>query len=189
MTDFVNNIKKVSLENTYASQLHVLKRSQAPEVLMVTCVDSRLEPCKLTQTSPGELLVLRNVGNIIPLPNGKDSSVGATIEFAVQKLKIRDIVIMGHSNCGAMKGRMEGVHKESHSHLGRWLGSSVDLDGSLDINDLSRYNVEVQLNALMQYECIKMYLNLGDLKLHGWFFNISNTSMQVWDAKAQTWKS
>src|SRR4030066_522787 len=82
-----------------------LSKGQKPEVLFITCADSRVDPNLVTQSKPGELFIVRNVGNIIPPHDAiKDkNSVAAAIEFAVMVLKIKDIIVCGHSNCGAME--------------------------------------------------------------------------------------
>ena len=81
-----------------------LSNSQSPEVLFITCSDSRIDPNLITQTEPGELFVIRNAGNIVPPHTVASDGTVASIEFAVVALGVKHIVVCGHSNCGAMKG-------------------------------------------------------------------------------------
>lgn len=92
---------------THQELFNRLSHSQTPEVLFITCSDSRIDPNLLTQTQPGELFIIRNVGNIIPAYGTLNSGEGAAIEYAVHALGIKDIIICGHSNCGAMKGLLQ----------------------------------------------------------------------------------
>ena len=80
-----------------------LGNTQSPLALFITCSDSRIDPNLLTQTQPGELFILRNAGNLVP-PSSIPSGEGATIEFALKQLHIHDVIVCGHSNCGAMRG-------------------------------------------------------------------------------------
>ena len=98
-----------------------LAKGQAPEVLLITCSDSRIDPSLLTQTDPGELFILRNAGNIVPPHGAANGGEGATIEFAVAGLGIKDIIICGHSHCGAMKGLLEPDQLATMPTVASWL--------------------------------------------------------------------
>jgi carbonic anhydrase len=101
-----------------------IAKKQAPSVFFVTCADSRIDPNLVTQSRPGELFIVRNVGNIIPpYTEIKDkNSVAAAMEFAVLELKVDDIIVCGHSNCGAIESLHSGVHNLAHMpHLKEWL--------------------------------------------------------------------
>ena len=94
----------------FGSQRELFERlaeGQSPEVLFITCSDSRINPNLLTQTEPGELFILRNAGNIVPPYGAVQGGEAATIEFAVAGLGVKDIIVCGHSHCGAMKGLLE----------------------------------------------------------------------------------
>lgn len=84
-----------------------LARGQQPETLFITCSDSRIDPNLLTQSKPGDLFILRNAGNIIPPHGAGNGGEAATIEFAAGALAVRDIIVCGHSHCGAMKGLLQ----------------------------------------------------------------------------------
>lgn len=92
---------------THQEMFERLSHSQAPEALFITCSDSRIDPNLLTQTEPGKLFIIRNVGNIIPTYETSHNGEGAAIEYAIHALGVQDIIICGHSNCGAMKGLLQ----------------------------------------------------------------------------------
>jgi carbonic anhydrase len=124
MREIVNGIKRFqrNVFPKYETTFQELATRQNPETLLITCSDSRVVPELLTQSGPGDLFVYRNAGNIIPPFRAEDvSGTLATIEYAVSVLKVKSLVVCGHSDCGAMKGVL---HPESVRHLplvGRWL--------------------------------------------------------------------
>src|SRR5262245_7184396 len=106
MQKLVQGIHKFQT-NYFSSQQELFQRlakGQSPETLFITCSDSRISPTLLTQTGPGDLFVLRNAGNIVPPYRASNGGEGATIEYAIHALGVKDIVVCGHSHCGAMKG-------------------------------------------------------------------------------------
>ena len=98
-----------------------LSKGQNPETLFITCSDSRIDPNLLTQSQPGDLFILRNAGNIVPSHGAANGGEGATIEFAVAGLGVKDIIICGHSHCGAMKGLLQPEMVASLPALSSWL--------------------------------------------------------------------
>lgn len=163
-----------------------LSHSQKPEVLFITCSDSRVDPNLVTQSRPGELFIVRNVGNIIPPYDAiKDkNSVVAAIEFAVLVLKVTDIILCGHSNCGAM----EALHMDEEKfigmpHLRDWLkiaspvkrmvGSVYpDLAGEPRQRKTEEENILFQLRNIETYPFVVKALNEEVLHLHGWYYDI-----------------
>lgn len=163
-----------------------LSHSQSPEVLFITCADSRIDPNLVTQSRPGDIFILRNIGNIVPPYDAlKDkNSVAAAIEFAVMKLKVTDIILCGHSNCGAMKAMYEGgEYFEETPHLAEWLElarPAADIvtkyypnaDSSHRQAVTEKENILLQLNNLQTYPFVKEMLEAGNLFLHGWYYEI-----------------
>src|SRR3989338_7292856 len=98
-----------------------LAKGQAPETLFITCSDSRINPNLLTQTQPGELFIIRNAGNIVPAHGSGVSGEGATIEYAVAALGVKDIIICGHSHCGAMAGLLAPESLADLPQMRNWL--------------------------------------------------------------------
>lgn len=168
-----------------------LSKSQKPEVLFITCSDSRVDPNLVTQSKPGELFIVRNVGNIIPPYDAiKDkNSVVAAIEFAVLVLKVKDIILCGHSDCGAIEALyMDGKGLDKMPHLRDWLkiaSPAKDVVNSYyrDLSGNARYRVTEEENILIQLRNIETYpfvvqaLNDATLHLHGWYYDIGTGKM------------
>ncbi|MEO1982249.1 MAG: carbonic anhydrase [Fuerstiella sp.] len=159
-----------------------LVAGQNPLALFITCSDSRIDPNRLTQTRPGELFIQRTAGNIIPPYGSVHGGEAATIEYAVSALKVKDIVVCGHSHCGAMSGLVEPakvdpmtavkaylehaeatrrIVEENYTHL-------TDPEERLTLT--VEENVLVQLESLRTHPCVAAAVGRGDLKLHGWVY-------------------
>lgn len=165
-----------------------LSHTQKPEVLFITCSDSRVDPTLVTQSRPGELFIVRNVGNIIPPYDAiKDkNSVVAAIEFAVLVLKVKDIILCGHSNCGAMDALyLEDKELDNMPHLRDWLKISSPIKkmvGTIypDLSVESRKRKTEEENVLFQLRNIETYpfvikaLDDGVLHIHGWHYDIGS---------------
>lgn len=173
-----------------------LSNEQEPEVLFITCADSRVDPNLVTQSKPGELFIVRNVGNIIPPYDAiKDkNSVAAAIEFAVLMLKVTDIIVCGHSNCGAM----EALYKDEREltnmpHLKDWLKLAAPVRNIVlkyypETSSETRQRITEEENVLCQLHNIQTYpfvqeaLNTGVLHLHGWYYNIGTGSIYYYNS-------
>jgi carbonic anhydrase len=169
---------------------HLLSERQAPDTLFLTCADSRVVPDLILQTEPGDLFICRNVGNIVPPYGQVSGGVSATIEYAVQVLKVKHIIICGHSDCGAIKA---SLNKESLATLpaaGRWLRYVESawnyLDPSQSASDpellaLIHANVIAQLENLKTHPEVSTALAAGHLELHGWFYDILTGAIESYD--------
>jgi carbonic anhydrase len=159
-----------------------LSKGQSPETLFITCSDSRIDPCLLTQTSPGELFIMRNAGNLVPPYGTSHGGEAATIEFAVAGLGVKDIIICGHSHCGAMKGLLHPPSAQDFPALTQWLGHAEatrrvvrdkyvceELHPDL-LNITIQENVLAQLENLRTHPVVASGLAQGKLKLHGWVY-------------------
>lgn len=161
-----------------------LSGGQAPEACFITCSDSRIETGMLTQTGPGELFVCRNAGNIVPPHSHNTGGVTASIEYAVAVLNVAHIVICGHTECGAMRAAMNHASTEKLRHVRNWLlhsEAAVDIvneiaPGKSDAERLAlvtEQNVILQLRHLETHPAVATRLARGDLKLHGWIYDIA----------------
>jgi carbonic anhydrase len=158
-----------------------LAAGQRPMALFITCSDSRVSPDLITQAEPGDIFVLRNAGNIVP-PSPHSGGELATIEFAVVELGIRDVVVCGHSDCGAMKGLLAPDSiSERLPAVARWLRHAertkeiVDSEhqglASGDILEAAiRENVLVQMENLRTHAFVRERVEQGKLRLHGWVY-------------------
>ncbi len=162
-----------------------LSEGQNPEVLFITCSDSRIDTNLITQTQPGDLFIVRNAGNIVPPYSIGSSDVGtvAAIEFAVGALKTEEIIVCGHTDCGAMKGALEPESLTELPHVCEWLKHSSsalhimkdhhgDLEGDAQLNKLIEENVISQLMHLQTYPFIASQLRAKKVNLHGWVYDI-----------------
>lgn len=168
-----------------------LDQDQAPETLFITCSDSRISPNLITQTQPGELFILRNVGNLIP-PYESMGGMAAGIEFAVASLQVKDIIICGHSNCGAMKALMEPETVSELPATKAWLAHARTTErimwesyGHLKGNELLHATVEenvlVQLDNLRKHPSVAKAMANGMLHLHAWYYKIETGEVFAFD--------
>lgn len=174
-----------------------LSNNQEPDVLFITCSDSRVDPTLVTQSKPGELFIVRNVGNIIPPFNAlKDkNSIIAAVEFAVLVLKVTDVIVCGHSNCGAIKALyMEDKELDTMPHLKDWLrlASNVKENVAKFFSGSPREivqtvtekeNVLAQIENLQTYPFMAQALKEGRLFLHGWHYDIGTGGMYAYSPK------
>ncbi len=158
-----------------------LAHGQRPDVLFITCSDSRINPAMLTQTEPGELFIIRNAGNLIPPHDAHPGGEEATIEFAVHVLGVRDIVVCGHSHCGAIKGLLDPGSLEDLPAMRHWLSHAeatarivrenyTHLEGDKRLSAATAENVLVQLENLRTHPVVRARAARGELNLHGWVY-------------------
>lgn len=172
---------------------------QSPDTLFIACSDSRVVPNVFASSDPGDLFVIRNVGNLIPPCNADGQSQGdksewAAIEFAVLELQVSDIIVCGHSECGAMQAILKGREKTAGEHLQSWLeygeeASSMTAKikfseaGLAEHNKISQANVLLQLDHLKTYPLIEERIKKGRLGLHAWWFDIGSGDVSAFDEK------
>ena len=172
-----------------SSRFESLASSQSPKVTFLTCSDSRIDPCAMTNTNPGDLFVIRNAGNIVPPDNGTPCGELASLEFAVRGLKTQHIVVCGHTDCGAMKGMLNPGSCSHLTHVAAWTqlateaGSAAD-DPTQKLNAAIRANVTLQLKNLRKLEFIREAEEAGTLALHGWVFDIATGEVEVVEESA-----
>jgi carbonic anhydrase len=169
-----------------------LAKGQNPETLFITCSDSRIDPNLLTRSRPGDLFILRNAGNIVPPHGAAHGGEAATIEFAVAGLGVKDIIICGHSHCGAMRGLLDPQSVESLPAVATWLSHAettrrivqdnyTHLDGDRLVTATVEENVLVQLENLRTLPAVASRLVRGDLHLHGWVYKIETGEVFAYD--------
>jgi carbonic anhydrase len=169
-----------------------LAAGQSPDALMITCSDSRVDPHLLTQARPGELFELRNAGNLVPRYGGVVGGVTATIEFAVAALRVPNIIICGHSGCGAMAGLLNPSQLDGMPRVAEWLKhaavvrESMAAAGHLNAPDALQRAVEanviVQLDHLRSHPAVADALRAGRIELHGWVYHIATGQVTRFNA-------
>lgn len=168
-----------------------LANGQSPEVLFITCSDSRIDPNMVTQTEPGDLFIIRNAGNIVPPHARTAGGVTASIEFAVAALGIKHIVICGHTDCGAMKGALNPAGLTGLPHVQLWLDhcrAAAEIvrakHGQATADELSNMteeNVLLQMQHIKTHPAVASGLSTGGVDLHGWVYDIKHGSVSAYD--------
>jgi carbonic anhydrase len=172
-----------------------LAKGQNPETLFITCSDSRIDPNLLTRSKPGELFILRNAGNIVPPHSATSGGEAATIEFAVAALGVKDIIICGHSHCGAMLGLLKPEQVATLPAVSSWLSHAEmtrrimldnyrHLEGERLVMATVQENVLVQLENLRTLPAVGSRLVRGDLHLHGWVYKIETGEVFAYDSES-----
>lgn len=169
-----------------------LALGQKPDTLFIACSDSRVVPNLFASTNPGDLFVLRNIGNLVPPVASQDDSASAVVEFSIFSLEVSDIIVCGHSECGAMQALLHGVDRKCCSHLDSWLQYGKEaldkVKKGMKINPgLSEHNQLSQVNVLQQMEHIKSYpfiqerMARKELRVHGWWFDIAYADVYCYE--------
>jgi carbonic anhydrase len=169
---------------------------QSPKALMISCADSRVVPEQIMQAAPGDLFVCRNAGNIVPPYATSNGGVTSTVEYAVMVLGIRDIIVCGHSDCGAMKAVENPTGLDKMPNVAAWLRHSSaaaqvveegypEMDKAERVRAISLENVVAQLNHLRTHPSVAAGIARGEISLHGWFVDIS--AGQVFGLNGEGW--
>lgn len=172
-----------------------LALGQSPDALLITCSDSRVAPNVFASTDPGDVFVVRNVGNLVaPWSEGRSAanSVAAAAEYALAVLNVRDLIVCGHAECGAMRAILEGRERLDAPFVKDWLAhgepSLRKLRLGLQVNpDLPAHNTLSQLNVLQQMEHLASYpivqerLRSGRTRVHGWWFDIARADVYAYE--------
>jgi carbonic anhydrase len=182
---------------SYREKFAQLALGQSPDCLLVACSDSRVVPNLFASTEPGDMFVVRNVGNIVPPCDDAglaiaDRSEGAAVEFALRVLNVSDVVVCGHSECGAMRAILAGELPAGSPNLSEWLDvgrSAVPrLEDSPIVgpplaphNRLSQVSVLQQLENLRTYPIVRERLAAGTLGLHAWWFDVAGAEVLAYD--------
>jgi carbonic anhydrase len=183
---------QANIFSTQRDQFRRLADGQQPVALFITCSDSRINPNLITQTEPGELFILRNAGNIIPPHGASNGGEAATVEFAVAGLGIGDVVVCGHSHCGAMKGLLDPASLAGLPATAAWLGHAeatrrimgekyAHLEGAARHTAAVEENVLVQIENLRTHPTVAAALARGRLKLHAWVYKIETGEVFAYD--------
>ncbi len=168
---------------------------QKPEILVIACCDSRAAPETVFNCGPGELFVVRNVANLVPpyAPDGSFHSTSAALEFAVQALRVKHIVVMGHGRCGGIQAALDPAEKplSPGDFIGKWmsmltpLASQIQASTALTKSErqtaLERVSVRNSIENLMTFPCVSILEGRGKVQLHGAWFDISTGELWVMD--------
>ncbi len=177
-------------------------KGQTPQALFIGCVDSRVLPNLITDTGPGDMLIVRNVGNFVATveESSQETSTASAIEFAVKVLKVKEIIVCGHTQCGAIYTIYSDLDAAAFPHLSRWLAHGEKVKEKIaqqytnfqSMDDMLRtaekVSVSVQLENLFTYPFVKEAVEEGRLKLHGWIYDIQSGEISCYDPLEDTFK-
>ncbi len=169
---------------------------QTPETMVIACCDSRAAPETIFDAGPGELFVMRNVANLVPpyAPDGRHHSTSAALEFAVQSLKVKHIVVLGHGRCGGIRAALDpsAPPLSPGDFIGKWMGLVAPAAEAVAGNDmmtrserqtaLERISIRYSIANLRSFPCINILEGKGRLTLHGAWFDISTGELWVMDS-------
>ena len=168
-----------------------LAGGQRPSALMISCADSRVDMQLVTQSEPGHLFNFRNAGNIVPPFGLALGAASATIEYAMVALQIPNIIVCGHSDCGAMKGLLAKGVADTMPVVAQWLKyadvpkqivlAEGEMDAKARVDRLIRLNVLSQLEHLKTHPSVAVRVARGEVKLHGWVYDIEHGSVDAYD--------
>ena len=178
------------------SHFHLLAENHSQEYLFLTCSDSRVVPDLILGTGPGDLFISRAVGNVVPITSYDVDGATATIEYAVEVLRVRHAILCGHSDCGAVKAALERTGLEALPKALRWLDhvqaafayrqplNPADGD-AMELAALIRGNVVAQLRNLSAQPAVVRAVAEGRLTLHGWYYDILSGRIERWDEESK----
>jgi len=178
------------------------ERGQSPEVMVIGCCDSRVSPEVIFDAKPGELFVVRNIANLVPVyaPDGGAHGVSAALEFAVQVLGVKHIVVLGHAQCGGIRAFIDKIAPLSPGDfIGRWMsmfikpGEIVEQREHETMQDfatrIEKAAVLRSLENLMTFPYVQILVECGKLKLHGAYFGVAEGSLFVLDKTTKEFRS
>jgi carbonic anhydrase len=177
-------------------------RGQKPEIMVIGCCDSRVSPEVIFDAAPGELFVARNVANLVPpySPDGATRAVSASLEFAVQALRVKHIVVLGHAQCGGIAAYANNIEPLSPGDfIGNWMRliepavSKMPRRGHDEsereyLTRVEQASVVLTLENLMTFPCVNILVGRGKLKLHGAYFGVAQGELLVYDAGTKKFK-
>jgi carbonic anhydrase len=175
--------------------LDLVENGQHPKVLFIACCDSRVDPSLLTSSTPGDLFILRNIGNFVPpaSPQSDYHATAAAIEYAVSVLGVSDIIVCGHSHCGAINSLYQEIDDEKLVHIKKWLNlgkraksyvegrltKGVCLEHKLELTE--KISVIFQLENLLTYPEIQKKVDAGELYLRGWYYILETGELEYFN--------
>lgn len=175
------------------------EQGQKPHTMVVACCDSRSAPETIFDCGPGELFVVRNVANMVPPyePDGQYHSTSAALEFAVQSLRVRDIIVMGHGRCGGIRAALDPNAEplSPGDFIGKWMGlvkpAAEQIQSNLVMTDaerqtaLERISIRNSIINLRTFPCVRILEERGKLQIHGAWFDISNGELWIMDSSTR----
>ena len=195
LLDGYRSFKKDRFDRERAYFRALAERGQSPEVMVIACCDSRTAPETIFSAAPGRMFVVRNVANLVPPhePDGTYHATSAALEFAVQSLKIRHIVVLGHGRCGGIRAVLQPTREplSPGDFIGKWMNllrpaaDELEADGGMSDDQrqtaLERASIRYSIANLRTFPCISILENRNRLTLHGAWFDIATGDLWTMD--------
>jgi len=195
----VEKFKKLKFKEYEQKFKELIEKGQHPKALFITCSDSRIHPDEITGADIGDLFIVRNIGNMVPpfKPDNEFHGVAAAVEYAVSVLKVPDIIVCGHSHCGACEALYSDLpDSEEIIHVKKWLEidkdvkeialSTISEKGRKLFELTERLNIIKQLENLLTYPAVRRRVEDGSLRLHGWYYIIERGEIQYYDPESNS---
>jgi carbonic anhydrase len=172
------------------------EEGQNPKVMWIGCADSRVVPELITGADPGEVFDVRNIANVVPPSTSAACATGAAVEYAVLHLKVRHIVVCGHTECGGIKALESPPNEDDEPHIVAWLDLARPSRQKVlarGIPEDEQYletiktNVLVQCENLRSYQCVTSAERAGTLSIHPWLYDLHTGSIAAFDERSQSW--
>jgi carbonic anhydrase len=174
------------------------EEGQNPKVMWIGCADSRVVPELITGADPGELFDVRNIANVVPPAASGACATGAAVEYAVIHLKVRHIVVCGHTECGGIKALESPPKGEDESHIAAWLDFARPArERVLDsgVSEAEQYLETIKTNVLMQcdnlrtYPCVAAAERSGEISVHAWLYDLHTGQIFAFDEASESWNA
>jgi carbonic anhydrase len=170
-----------------------LAKNQTPQAVFISCSDSRVVPNLMVQAEPGDLFIIRNAGNIVPPAGSSYGGTTASLEYAIVALGIRDVILCGHSNCGAMKGVLHPENLDAMPAVRQWVSyadlarrAAVEAHSGADDETLLEhvvdYNVIAQVRNILTFPFVRPLVEKNELEVYGWVYDIASGRVKGLDA-------
>ena len=161
---------------------HLSVEGQSPEIMMITCSDSRVDPAVVMQCQPGDLFVVRNVANILPPAENHNRGVSSALEYGVCYLNVKELIIMGHTQCGGLAGRLDGSQlAEQDEFISDWVSILDNPDADTDPDEFAKKALLQSYANAQTFSWLKERLEQETLTIHLWLFNIKDGTINAYD--------
>src|SRR5579875_1249779 len=182
-----------------AAYRKLIREGQKPHTLFITCADSRIDPELITQSGPGEIFVSRNIGNLVPSYGEMMGGVSAVVEYAVQALGVKQIVICGHTDCGAMKGLQHREKLQSLPTVNHWLRNAeaalsvvqarrTGMGEQAELEQLIGENVVLQMHHIRTHPAVAGKIAQEALEIYGWIYDIGHGEVRAYDPESKSFQ-
>lgn len=184
-------------EQHRSAWLRLVNEGQQPHILWIGCSDSRIIPEQITGSRPGDLFVMRNVGNVVPPYGTTGDAAAAVLEFSVLELAVENVIVCGHTHCGGINAALDQGSHNTTSYVARWaswIQSAVSQVEARGIAEEARHLETAKANVLLQCQNLKSYPVVsqaqkeGRLAVHGWLFDLESGSLLAFDDGSATWR-